>query len=50
MKPDILKLEQRLEFKIQQHISDAKTDITRWVAGIAIAQIALLVGILVKLL
>ena len=36
--------------EMRQQMAEMKTDLIKWVIGIALAQISLLVGILIKLL
>jgi hypothetical protein len=52
-KEDIARLEKVTKediARIEREIAAAKFDILKWVVGLALAQLALLVGILVKLL
>jgi flagellar motility protein MotE (MotC chaperone) len=48
-KEDIAALKENIA-RLEREIAAAKFDILRWVVGLALAQLALLVGILVKLL
>ncbi len=49
IRADLIALEQRLDYKLDAKINDAKADIIKWVAGLLIAQAAL-IATLVKLL
>ncbi len=49
VKADLIALEQRLDYKLEAKINDAKAEIIKWMAGLMIAQ-AGLVAALVKML
>ena len=53
LKEDVARLERTTKediARLEREIAAAKFDILKWVVGLALAQLALLVGILVKLL